>query len=78
MDISDLMPKRQEIRLTIDSPVVAITSKPTKPKKQVAAPSMIPSKPKGTKPPVPQSSVAPGSDEVTLHTPATSSSGMLQ
>lgn len=37
------------------SPVVAITSKPTKPKKQVAAPAMMPSKPNGAKPPVPQS-----------------------
>lgn len=73
-----MMPKREEIRLTLDSPVVAMTSKPTKPKKQVAAPSMTPSNPKGTKPPVPQSSVVPASDVETLHTLSIASSGMLQ
>lgn len=33
------------------SPVVAIQSKPTKPKKQVAAPFKVPENPKGKKPP---------------------------
>lgn len=35
------------------SPVVAIQSNPTKPKKHVAAPLSVPSKPKGKKPPDP-------------------------
>lgn len=35
------------------SPVVAIQSNPTKPKKQVAAPFSMPSTPKGKKPPSP-------------------------
>jgi len=35
------------------SPVVAMQSNPTKPKKQVAAPRRVPSNPKGKKPPAP-------------------------
>lgn len=35
------------------SPVVAMQSNPTKPKKQVAAPFKVPENPKGKKPPVP-------------------------
>lgn len=35
------------------SPVVAMQSNPTKPKKQVAAPLSVPSNPKGKKPPEP-------------------------
>lgn len=35
------------------SPVVAMQSKPTKPKKQVAAPFITPSHPKGKNPPLP-------------------------
>jgi hypothetical protein len=36
-------------------PVAAMESNPTKAKKHLAAPAMIPANPKGTKPPVPQS-----------------------
>lgn len=44
------------IKSNFNIPVVAMTSKPTKPKKQVAAPRIIPANPYGANPPTPQES----------------------